>query len=181
MSTGMIIIARECGFFETIAPTTAKGITAGLLAPVPIVGVATAGGTTSITLQANASTVTGETRYVGRKIKILAGAGAGQVSTITAYNGGTLVASAVFAVSTSGTPTYRIESEFDSMQAQEALIVVETNPIRFRTDGVAPLAGTGMYLAAGQSMLIKGIETLRKFKCIDTAAGASSVTVHTYF
>jgi hypothetical protein len=87
----------------------------------------------------------------------------------------------VFTTDLDGTSKYRIDSDFDFLPAKEALLVVETNSIRYRVDGVAPAAGVGQILTAGQSILIQGIDNLRKFRCIDTAAGASSVSVHVYF
>lgn len=53
-------------------------------------GVAQTGGASTITLQAGSSTVTGA--YVGWRIAIVGGTGAGQSRVITAYNTGTMVA-----------------------------------------------------------------------------------------
>jgi hypothetical protein len=180
---GTVILAKDCAFFETLAPTTSTGITAGLLKPEPIIGLATASGstTTALILQSGSSAVDGETRYVGRKVTITAGTGAGESSTISAYTGSTRSAAVVFETDLDGTSKYRIDSNFDFMPAKEALLVVETNSIRYRCDGVAPAAGVGQILTAGQSILIQGIDNLRRFRCIDTASGASSVSVHVYF
>lgn len=180
---GTVILARECGFFETIAPTTAKGITAGLLQPEPIIGLATASGstTTALVLQTGSSAVDGETRYVNKWVSITAGTGVGESSIISAYTGSTRSAAVVFATDLDGTSKYRIDSNFDFLLAKEALIVVSTYAIRFRCDGVAPTADIGMPIAAGSSILIQGIDNLRKFRCIDTASGASAVSVHVYF
>jgi hypothetical protein len=180
---GTVILARECGFFETLAPTTSTGITEGLLGPEPIIGLATASGstTTALILQSGASSADGETRYVTRRVSITAGTGAGESSIISAYTGSTRSAAVVFATDLDGTSKYRIESDFDFLPAKEALIVVSTYAIRFRCDGVAPSATVGMPIAAGSSILVQGIDNLRKFRCIDTSAGASSVSVHVYF
>jgi hypothetical protein len=181
---GTVILARECGFFETLAPTTSTGITAGLLKPEPIIGLATASGstTTALILQATVSSaVDGETRYVGRKVSITAGTGVGESSKISSYTGSTRSAAVAFVTDLDGTSKYRIDSDFDFLPAKEALLVVETNSIRYRVDGVAPTAGVGQILTAGQSILIQGIDNLRKFRCIDTAAGASSISCHVYF
>jgi hypothetical protein len=136
---------------------------------------------TAIVLAATASAVDTETRYVGRKIKIVAGTGINQASTISAYNGTLKLATIAWATTTDGTSIYNIVSDYDGLAAKETLIVVETNSIRYRVDGVAPAASVGQILTAGQSILIQGIGNLRKFRCIDTAAGASSVSVHVYF
>lgn len=181
---GIVVLDREPGFFETLAPTTATGITAGLLKPEPIIGLATATGstTTALILQATVSSaVDDETRYVGRRVSITAGTGVGESSTISDYTGSTRSAAVVFVTDLDGTSKYRIDSDFDFMPAKEALIDVETYAIRFRTDGVAPTATVGHYLAAGSSMVLKGMDNLRKFKCIDTASGASSVKITVFF
>lgn len=180
---GIVVLDREPGFFETLAPTTSTGITAGLLKPEPIIGLATASGstTTAIVLQTGSSSVDGETRYVSRRVSITAGTGVGESSAISAYTGSTRSAAVVFATDLDGTSKYRIDSDFDHLPAKEALIDVETNGVRFRIDGVAPTATVGHFLAAGSSMVIKGMDNLRKFRCIDTSAGASSVKVTVYF
>jgi hypothetical protein len=172
---------RECAFFETIAPTASTGITARLLEPKPITGLAQAGNAAYITLAAGTSTVDGETRVVGRRITITAGTGVGQTAVATAFTQSNQRAASVWATAPDNTSQYRITSDVDFLPAKEALIVVETYPVRFRMDGVAPAATTGIPLAAGQSMQIQGIDDLRKFRCIDTAAGASSVTIQVYF
>lgn len=180
---GVVVLNPECGFFETLAPTTSKGITAGLLAPKPIIGTGVAAGSsgTAIVLATGSSAVDGETRYVGRLITITAGTGVGQSSTITAYTGSTRTATIAWPITTDGTSQYVITSGYDGLVAKEALIDVEAFAFRFRQDGVAPTASVGVYFPAGASMVIKGVDSLRKFRCIDTAAGASSVTVQVYF
>jgi hypothetical protein len=181
MAYGMVVLAHECGFFETLAPTTSTGITARLLAPVPITGAAQAGNAAYITLAAGTSTADTETRIVGRRVTVTSGTGMGQVAKISAFTQSNQRAAAVFETAPDNTSRYRIDSDYDGMIAKEVLLVVETNSIRYRVDGVAPLAGVGQILTAGQSILIQGVENLRKFRCIDTAAGASSVSVHVYF
>ena len=65
--------------------------------------------------------------------------------------------------------------------ATHAIITVKGQPIRWRADGTAPTASEGHYMAAGESLVIEGSPLwLRRFQFIDTAAGASEVTV-TYF
>jgi len=65
--------------------------------------------------------------------------------------------------------------------ARAALIVVETNAVRFRIDGTAPEAATGTPIEAGQNTTITGVNNVKNFLCIDTAAGASAVHVMVYF
>jgi hypothetical protein len=179
--SGIVVLDREPGFFETLAPTTATGITARLLAPEPIVGTAQAGNAAYITLAASTSAADGETRVVSRKITVTAGTGAGQQSVASAFTQSNQRAASVWGTAPDSTSKYRIDSNLDFMLAKEALIDVETYAIRFRIDGVSPTASVGHYLASGQSMVLKGMDNLRKFRCIDTAAGASSVKITVFF
>jgi len=50
MATGTIAFDGDAGLFETLAPTSATGITASWIKPVRLFGVASATGATSITL-----------------------------------------------------------------------------------------------------------------------------------
>ena len=70
---------------------------------------------------------------------------------------------------------------YKGMSAKAVVIGVETHPIRFLLDGTAPEAASGMLLKADKYSLITGMENIRQFKCIDTAAGASSVKVLVFF
>jgi len=178
---GVVVLDREPGFFETLAPTTSTGITARLLKPEPIIGTAQASNAAYITLASGFFVPDGETRVVGRRISIVAGTGIGQSYVATAFDQSNDRAASVWETVPDTTSKYRIESDFDFLQAKEALIDVETYAVRFRIDGVAPTATVGHYIAAGSSMVIKGMDNLRKFRCIDTAAGASSVKVTVYF
>ena len=65
--------------------------------------------------------------------------------------------------------------------ARAALIIVETNAVRFRIDGTDPEAAVGAPIEAGQNTTITGVNNVKNFSCIDTAAGASSVHVMVYF
>lgn len=180
MSHGMVELGRQCGFFETLAPTTSTGITAAILNPAKIRGVAQAGAATSITLASGASAVT--SYYVGWTVKIYAGTGKDQQRTITAYNGSTKVATvATWETNPDSSSNYALVPPFDGLEAQEALLIVETNPIRFRMDGIAPTATVGALVNQGSSITIKGAVNLKNFRCIDTASGASSVAVHVLF
>jgi hypothetical protein len=65
--------------------------------------------------------------------------------------------------------------------ARHAIITVKDNPIRWRADGTAPTASEGHYMPAGTDLAVENsADWLKRFKFIDTAAGASEVTV-TYF
>lgn len=66
---------------------------------------------------------------------------------------------------------------FKGVAASELFITVETNPIRFTMNGTNPTSTTGHKLGVGESVIITGVEDVKRFRCIDTAAGASSVTV----
>lgn len=61
--------------------------------------------------------------------------------------------------------------------ARSAIITVASNPIRFRTDATDPTASEGVLLAVGTWFFPNQREWLRALRFIDTAAGASEVTV----
>jgi hypothetical protein len=179
--TGTMVFDGDAGSFETLAPTSATGITASLIKPVRVLGVATASGATSITLASTASAVL--SFYVGWTVETYgAAAGAGQSRVITAYNQTTKAAtvSAWGTTPTSTTP-YILIPPFEGLEATEALIDVETYQVRFRLDGIAPTATVGHILPAGSSWILKGTRDLKNLKIIDTASGASSVKVTLFF
>ncbi len=177
---GCLILDRVPGFFETLAPTSATGISTALLNPVKISGIAQATGATSITLASGASAVT--SYYVGWKVKVFGAAGAEQERTITAYNGTTKVATVATWETTPGSTTpYVLHPPLEGLEAQEALVTVETFQARFRIDGIAPTATVGHLLAAGESYLVKGAVALKNLKFIDTASGASAINISTFF
>jgi len=70
---------------------------------------------------------------------------------------------------------------YKGMMAKAALISVETNPIRFRNDGVTPTATNGMLLNSGSYYTMINAENIKNFRCIDTATGASAVHVLMFF
>lgn len=70
---------------------------------------------------------------------------------------------------------------YKGLTAKAALIVIETNAIRFREDGTDASATAGMRMEAGQNFTVTGQANVQRFSCIDTADGASAVHVHTYF
>jgi hypothetical protein len=65
--------------------------------------------------------------------------------------------------------------------ATAIIVTVEDFPIRFRLDGTAPSSTVGHKLDPGQSMTIVGGVNLINFLCIDTAAGASTVSVSVFY
>ena len=65
--------------------------------------------------------------------------------------------------------------------AKVVRIIPEDYPIRYREDGTAPTATEGPKIDAGTEHLIIGTENITNFRCIDTAAGASSVKCLFYF
>jgi len=73
--------------------------------------------------------------------------------------------------------------------ARAALVSVETNPIRYRMDGTAPTATEGLLLPAGSYLTVSNPAYLtvsnpanvKNFRCIDTAAGASSVKILVFY
>ncbi len=70
---------------------------------------------------------------------------------------------------------------YKGMKPRAALISVETQPVRIRTDGTAPTAANGMQLKADSYYTIINYENIKKFACIDTGAGASDVHILLFF
>lgn len=60
-----------------------------------------------------------------------------------------------------------------SRTAEYALLTVETNSIRYRTDGTAPTAAVGHLLVAGDVLVLDNLDDIRRFKAIQVSAGAS--------
>ena len=179
--TGTLVFDGDAGFFETIAPTTAKGITAFLLKPTKLYGTSSANDTTTITLQATISSSV-DNYYKGWTIQTYgAAAGTPQSRVISSYVGSTLVATVPIWDDPTASCPYILIPPFEGLQAVEVLIDVETYPVRFRLDGVDPTADVGHVLPSGASYILKGIADLKKLRFIDTASGASSVKVTTFF
>lgn len=62
-----------------------------------------------------------------------------------------------------------------------ALLTVEvTTGIRYRTDGGNPTATVGHLLANLQILQISGLESLQKFKAIESTAGTNTIKI-TYY
>lgn len=55
---------------------------------------------------------------------------------------------------------------------KEALIICESNDVRFRRDGTAPTSTTGMLLEAGQNILLEGYKDIKAFQAIAVSATA---------
>lgn len=62
-------------------------------------------------------------------------------------------------------------------EANCATISVKGNPIRYRTGGTNPTASEGLYLPVGVWFFENSRAWLLEFRFIDTAAGASEVTI----
>lgn len=60
--------------------------------------------------------------------------------------------------------------------ADEALITVETNPLRYTIDGTAPTSTDGHPVAAAASFVVSGRRDIGNLKLI--RSGASDATVH---
>jgi hypothetical protein len=62
-------------------------------------------------------------------------------------------------------------------EANSMVLSVKDNPIRYRTDGTDPTASEGLYLPVGVWFFEDQRAWMEQFRFIDTAAGASEVTV----
>ena len=66
-------------------------------------------------------------------------------------------------------------------QPAHAIIRVETQPIRYRTDGTAPTSSEGVLYDAGTIIVIEDSpDVIRKAKIIETTASAQ-ITVEYYY
>jgi len=180
MATGTIAFDGDAGLFETLAPTTATGITASWIKPVRLYGIAQDTAATSITLStAHSATLS---IYVGWTVQTKnSAAGPEQSRTITAYTTDRVATVATWGTTPTSTTPYVLIPPFEGLEASEALIDVETYQVRFRLDGIAPTATVGNILPAGSSYILKGTRDIKNIKFIDTASGASSVKVTLFF
>ena len=69
----------------------------------------------------------------------------------------------------------------DFIKCRAVQIKAEDYPIRIRMDGTAPTAAEGLQIDNGDLYTIVGHQNIVDFKCIDTAAGASSVKCLFFF
>lgn len=61
--------------------------------------------------------------------------------------------------------------------AQKVFVTANDQPCRFRWDGGTPTASVGHKLAAGETIVITGLENIRNFKIIREGASDSNVAV----
>jgi hypothetical protein len=75
--------------------------------------------------------------------------------------------------------------EYQGKIAQAVLITVETASIRFCIDGTTPtttaVSAVGHKMDAGQSYVVRGQNSIRKFSCINEVAANGAVVNCTYF
>lgn len=72
----------------------------------------------------------------------------------------------------------QLGSSTQSRGAAEALLSVETNSVRYTTDGTAPSATVGHLLAAGDVLVVSGVGNLQRLRFRAAAAdGAVKVTL----
>lgn len=64
-------------------------------------------------------------------------------------------------------------SVYDSYRSIKALYAVETNNVRYRTDGTAPTTTEGILLYVGDVLMVEGITKIRNFKTIGTTGTAT--------
>jgi hypothetical protein len=57
-------------------------------------------------------------------------------------------------------------------RCSEVLVIVETNDIRYRTDGTDPTSTTGMPMSAGQNIVLVKWADISRFKAIAVSATA---------
>ena len=57
-------------------------------------------------------------------------------------------------------------------RCSEALVIIEANDIRYRTDDTDPTSTLGMPISAGQSFILDGFKDISRFKAIAVSATA---------
>lgn len=71
------------------------------------------------------------------------------------------------------------------MEAKTALVTVETAALRFTMDGTTPTVaagtGAGHLIEAGQSYVVRGVEAVRNFRCINNVNASGAVAHCSYF
>lgn len=68
-------------------------------------------------------------------------------------------------------------------EAQRALITVETGSIRYRYDGVAPTATSGMFVNAASGVpviVLEGVNNIENFQFITSSGGTAATLNVTY-
>lgn len=65
-------------------------------------------------------------------------------------------------------------------QAVEAVVTIETNPIRYRVDGTAPTSSEGHLLNAGDVLTVQGFQNITNLKMIRQGSADATVRI-TYF
>lgn len=61
--------------------------------------------------------------------------------------------------------------------AARMLVTVETQPIRYRTDGTNPTTTDGILLTAGSSITIYGSRNITRFRAIRSTASSATVQI----
>ena len=69
-------------------------------------------------------------------------------------------------------PTTATISPSGVVAASRALCTTETNSVRYRTDGTSPTSSEGHLVAAPGTILIDGVNNVRRLKMIQASAGA---------
>lgn len=170
---------------EILTPTTATGISSQLKMRSRVQGKAQSGGASSITLASGESAI--YDLYAGCTVIILSGTGAGQVRTISAYDGSTKAATVSLAWLTNpdNTSQYSISHPFEGLLAKCAKCTVELGAVNFATDGSSPtaMAGTnvGTWADPGTEFHLHSSGEIQNFKCIERVAGSGAkVKIVTY-
>lgn len=61
----------------------------------------------------------------------------------------------------------------DSKQAEEVFLRVESNQVRYRLDGTDPTSAVGTILDVGETLTIRGITDISRFRAIATGSDAT--------
>ena len=78
--------------------------------------------------------------------------------------------SATGVTSTLITPT---SGQYTGFNAKAVLITVESNTIRFRTDGTDPETDEGHPIVAGDSYIVRGGQNVKRLRFLDVSAAAT--------
>ena len=103
-----------------------------------------------------------------------------QITHLDAYSHESITVSTTALGFTTTETRKAIAGTTQTVSAVEALITVETNPVRYTMDGTTPTANVGHLLGDGDVITISGMGNIKRFQMIRQGAADATVMV-TYF
>ena len=103
-----------------------------------------------------------------------------QITHLDAYSHESITVSTAALGFTTSETRKTISGTTQTVSAVEALITVESNPIRYTMDGTTPTSLVGHLLTDGDNITVSGMGNIKRFKMIRSGASDATVKV-TYF